>query len=293
MTTQNQSSEQPRASFWRSRVQFQVGVTRAERRAQYWKQIMTLVALLSATTVFGVIFIIANWQEAGSIASVSCEAYPEYCVPLVDGAGDATYADFEAPNSRSLDMPSQGVKGVVRGMTEDNVPFIGNPDAPIHFRTVSNFACPHCATYHSTDLEQFVQDYVLEGKATLGFVIVGHETAAQAALCAGEQGAFWEMSAELFRLAGAYGVNTGFALQQISISANGMGLDANKLLSCITSQRYAPLLYEHQVFAQDMGVSGTPTLLVRFGDEGEWTRLEYSERGYENMASMTERANAQ
>ena len=272
---------------------YAIGVTRGERRAQYRQQITVLVALLSATVIAGVIFILANWEGAGTAVTVSCESYPEFCVPLVDGAGDATYAAFEAPESRTLDQPSQGVEGVVRGMTEDNVPFIGNPDAPIHFRTVSNFACPHCATYHSTDLEKFVQDYVLAGKATLGFVIVGDQAAAQAALCAGEQGAFWEMSLELFRLASAYGPSTGFALPQIVNSANAMGLRTDSLAACIASQRYAPLLHEHQLFAQDNGVSGTPTLLVRFGDEGEWTRLEYSERGYENMASMTERANAQ
>ena len=182
MTTKSQRSEKTRALFWRSRAQFPVGRTRSERRAQYRRQVIALVALLSATLIVGALFIIANWEGAGTAITVSCNTYPEFCVPLADGAGDPAYAAFEAPESRVLDQPSQGTADVVRGMTEDNVPFIGNPDAPIHFRTVSNFACPHCATYHSTDLEQFVQDYVLEGKATLGFVIVGNEAAAQAAL---------------------------------------------------------------------------------------------------------------
>ncbi len=293
MSTKSHSSDTPRSSFWRSRARYSPGRTRAERRAQYRQQIIALAVLLGVTIIAGVVFIIANWNGAGAAATVSCNSYPEYCVPSVDGAGDSAYAAFEAPESRALDLPSQGVEGVVRGMTEDNVPFIGNPNAPIHFRTVSNFACPHCATYHAQDLERFVNDYVLEGKATLGFVIVGNKTAAQAALCAGEQGAFWEMGVELFRLASVYGPDAGFTLPQIRLSADAMGLDANALLVCMDSKRYEPLLYEHQVFAQDNGVSGTPTLLVRFGDEGEWTRLDYSERGYANMASMTERANAQ
>ncbi len=296
MTTHKPSSEKSRPSFWRSRVQFQLSPIRSERRKQYRQQITVLAVLLGATLLFGAVFIVANWRGAGNAANVSCNSYPEYCVPLVDGAGDPNYAAFERAESRTLDMPSQGAEGVVRGMTEDNVPFIGNPEAPIHFRTISNFACPHCATYHSGDLDRFIIDYVLKGQATLDFVIVtntaGSPTAAgnaaQAALCAGEQGAFWEMGVELYRLANAYGSENGFALPQIRASAQALGLDADELVACIASQRYAPLLYEHQTFAVDNGVSGTPTLLVRFGEDTEWTQVD---RSYENMASMTERAN--
>ena len=301
MTTKSRTPDKPRSTFWRSRTRFRVGKTRRERRTQYYQQIIVLAVLLGITIIAGLVFIIANWQGAGSAASVQCSSYPEFCVPLVDGAGDPAYAAFEAPTSRTLDLPSQAVEGVVRGMTEDNVPFIGNPDAPIHFRTVSNFACSHCNTYHTTDLDRFIRDYVLQGQATLGFVVVTNTAgsasaagnAAQAAFCAGEQGAFWEMGVELFRLARTFGTENGFALPQIRFSANAMGLDADALVSCIASQRYAPLLYEHQTFAQDNGVSGTPTLLVRFGDDTEWTRWEYTERDYAHMASMTERANAQ
>ncbi len=301
MISNSQTPENPRARFCHRRTQYPVGITRAERRAQYRRQITVLAVLVSVTVLFGTIFIIANWRSAGTAATVSCNAYPQYCVPPVDGAGDSAYAAFEAPNSRALDLPSKGVDGVVRGMTADNVPFIGNPNAPIHFRTVSNYACGHCNTYHTAELERFIHDYVLKGKATLDFVIVTNtagamsttNNAAQAALCAGEQGAFWEMSTELFRLARSYGTNAGFALPQIGFSADAMGLNAKTLFSCIDSQRYMPLLYDYQAFATDTGVSGTPTLLVRFGDDTEWTRLDHSERDYDYMASMTERANAQ
>ena len=183
-------------------------------------------------------------------------------------------------------------------MTADNVPFIGDPDAPVHFRTVSNFACSHCNTYHSGDLERFIDDFVLSGQATLDFVVVTTtaspqyaEIASQAAFCAGEQGAFWEFSDELYRLGRAYG-SAGFTLGQISDSADTMDLDTDALVECVSSGRYIPLILDHQRFMQDNGVSATPTLLVRYGDDSEWTRIEGLYRGYDNMAEMTRRANS-
>lgn len=299
MTTKTGSTEQSNGLIpWRKRATYKAAKTRKKRQQQLRDQLSMLYGLLGITVVAGIVVILINWQNAGAARSVSCAQYPEFCVPMAGGATDSAYSAFEAPDARELDQDSEGAPGVVRGMSADNVPFIGDPDAPIHFRTVSNFACSHCNTYHTNDIERFIEEHVLTGEATMSFDIVTTtggqqyaQTAAQAALCAGEQGAFWEMSDELFRLASAYGVG-GFTLGQIEDSAAHMDLDSDELVSCVSSGRYVPLILEHEQFMRDYGVSGTPTLLVRYGDEGEWTRLDHSQRGYDSMVEMTERANA-
>lgn len=296
MSTQSKSSGKSRGLLpWRKRADYKPAKSRRSRQKQLREQQSMLYIVLGVTVIAAFIVILVNWQNAGAAKDVSCADYPQYCVPMANFSDD--YEEYETAGLREFDQEPTAVEGVVRGMTEDNVPFIGDPNAPIHFRTVSNFACSHCNTYHSNDLDAFIDSYVRTGQATLGFVIVTTtaapelaEVASQAALCAGEQGAFWEMSDELYRLARAYGVS-GFTMGQIEDSADNMGLDENELVSCVASGDYLPLLIEHQTFMQDYGVSGTPTLLVRYADDEEWTRLDGSLRGYDNMAQMTERAN--
>jgi protein-disulfide isomerase len=286
--------EHPRGAMpWPSRVIFPVGKTRRQRQQQYQQQMNMLVGIIAVTVIAAAVFVVANWRGAGSAKTVGCASYPQYCVPLAGGA--AQFDALEAASARKLDRESEGVAGVVRYMDTNNIPTIGDPDAPIHFVTVSNFACSHCNDFHRGDVERFIKDYVLEGKATFGFAITtglhpSSEIAALAALCAGEQGAFWEMSDELFRLARTEGVDSGFSLGSIRQSAEEMGLDQNKLEECTADGIYARVLDDHALFAADHGVTGTPTVFVSYGDSGEWTQVS---RGYSNLAELTEAANAQ
>lgn len=299
MPTQSPQPPSPRSLIpWRRRASYLPGKTRRERSKQYRQQLSVLSSLIGATIVVGAIFILINWQNAGAAKTVSCAEFPEYCVPLAGHAGNADYASFENPTVRTLDQDSRGAPGVVRGMTADNFPTLGDPTAPIHFRVVTNYACSHCNTYHTGDLNRFVEDYVLTGQATLDLALVTTtaappqaEVAVLTAFCAGEQGAFWEMTDELYRIARSSGVSA-FNLNDLRSSARSMGLDAGELVQCASSGKYYPLLNAHQRFMQDNGVSGTPTLLVRFGNDPNWTRLEHSQRTYENMVAMTERARA-
>jgi protein-disulfide isomerase len=295
MTT---NTDTPRGLIpWKKRATYKVSKSKRARKKQYDQQMNMIYVFIGTTIVFGFVFIFLNWQNAGAAKAVSCAEYPHYCVPLAGGA--AGFADLEAATVRQLDEDSHGAPGVMRYVDDQNVPTIGDPNAPVHFRTISNYACSHCNAYHTGDLEQFIQDYVLTGQATLGFVLnttsaaAGPlaETAAQAGLCAGEQGAFWEMSDELYRLARTSGAGA-FTTNDIGASADNMDLDKNALVDCINSGRYYSVIDEHFAFMNDYGVTATPTLLVMFDGDPDWTKLDAEQRSYGNMATMTEQANA-
>ena len=299
MPSRTQHSTQSRSGFpWRQRAVYEIGKSRRQREVQLRAQtnVLLMTALVSVVAVG--LFIFFNWRGAtGESRAVSCADYPEYCVPFVGGLEDgADLALAEAPDARALDEAPHGAEGVVRGFTADKMPFIGDPDAPIHFRAVFDFSCSHCNPYHTVDLHEFVKDYVLPGQATLSIAIlsgVGGEyslIAAQAALCAGEQGALWEMSDELFRQARLQGAQNAYSLTTVEQSAKEMGLDASALTACILSRRYSAVLNAQQLFATDNGVRATPTLLVSYGDSGTWTVLDYTQRGYSSMAEMTRAA---
>jgi protein-disulfide isomerase len=294
MATQ-ESTKQSGLGILPRRSSFRLGKTRRQRQTQYTQQVNALLMVLLVAIVGGGLIAYFNYRTAGSTKTVSCEEFPEFCVPLVGGATmPGNFDTLESAESRTLDGEVTASAGVVRGINAINAPFLGNPDAPIHFVTVSDFACSHCQDYHSTDLPRFIDDYVLTGQATFGFVMTtgtGREYsdyASQAALCAGEQGAFWEMSEELFRLARSIGVQTAFSPGQIRQSADDMGLDGDALSECAASGRYATFLYDYRTFAQDNGVTGTPTVLVSYGNSGEWTAVN---RDYNSLKALTEAAN--
>jgi protein-disulfide isomerase len=297
MTTRaKRTSEQKGPIPWRKRADFKVGTTRKQRQSQYRQQVNALLIILLAAVVMGGLVVSVNYRSAGSTKTVSCEEFPEYCVPLAGGAtGSGDIAANEAAGSRTLDTASNGAPGVVRGFNTDNVPFIGDPNAPIQFVTVMDFACSHCQDFHLGDLKRFFNDYVLTGEASFGVIMTTgtggaySEIASQAALCAGEQGAYWEMSDELFRLANSMGVQSAFSLAQIKRSADDMGLDSKKLVDCVNSSRYLSFLNNYRLWAQDNGVTGTPTVLYRYSSTGTWNKTD---RSYANLQALTEAANA-
>ncbi len=291
----SQTNEPTSRVPWRKRAGYKVGKTRKQRQEQYRTQMNFLIGAVVFTLIAAGIFTYLNWRGAGSTKAASCADFPEFCVPFAGGGSSSLLAKNEAPGVRELDEKSTAVDTVVRGYTADNRPFIGNPNAPVHIRVVPDFSCPHCRDYHEADLNRYVKDYVLTGKATLEFNFltgvggIYSQTATEAAFCAGEQGAFWEMTGELYRLQGAYGAQEGFNRSRIAKSARDMGLDGDKLLRCVNSNRYSGLLDEYQTFANDMGVEGTPTVFVSYGTTGQWTKVDNP--AYTNLKSLTDSAN--
>jgi protein-disulfide isomerase len=290
-TSKTKSSQ--KNSLWQVRAKYRVAKSAKQRRAQYQQQTSVLMLAVLVTVVVAAVLVLLNWRNAGATKTVSCVAYPQYCVPLMGGSPDQKA--LEAADTRALDEASQGAEGVVRYVSQDDVVTIGNPNAPVHFRVVSDFACSHCNDYHDSDLVRFIRDYVLAGKATFGVIMTTNTgqqysvIASQAALCAGEQGAFWEMNDELYRLARSQGAQS-FTISQMRQSANTMGLDADKLVNCISSSKYQLFLSNYQVMANDAGVTGTPTVLVSYGDSGDWSAL--ADRSYNGLKLLTEQANA-
>jgi len=232
-----------------------------------------------------------------------CALYPAYCVPLVGAPSDSTvslpgFEVFESAAARTLPADSTALEpvaapGVVRGVTAEGLPFLGDPAAPIRFRLAQNFTCSHCQDFHETDLARFITDDVLTGRAVLEIDLMafGAEPystyAATAALCAGEQGAFWEVQDALFDLAREYPPSTGFDVPHIRDAAAAIGLDGDALAECVIVERTADLLDQHETTAFESGVTATPTVLMWVTADGQWEKVN---RAYDNLAALTEAA---
>lgn len=295
MANRSKQSEQS-GSFWRTRAAFAIGTTRRQRQQQYKQQMSALWTILAVSIVFGALFVFINWRNVSAVKELSCAAFPQFCVPL---AGEADpYPGLEAASSRVMDFDSvenTAVDGVVRYIGSHNEPRIGDPSAPIHFVTVSDFACPHCQDFHGGDLVRFFDEYVLTGKATFGFTMstgTGRDysrLASQAALCAGEQGAFWEYSEELFHAADSRSIYDAFTLDGLRDMARDMGLDDEQLDACVASGQYEAAIADYLNFALDNGVTGTPTVLVQYAGSNQWTPVS---RSWDSLSQLVEAANS-
>lgn len=299
MTTNTKNKDQERGLFpWGARASYPVGKTRRQRQSQYRQQMNVLLITLGVVIVAGLLVSYINYLNAGSTKAINCEAYPEYCVPLAGGAeGGSEFAANESAQARTIaPEESTAAPGVVRGFAEENMPFLGNPDAPIQFAVMADYACSHCQDYHDGDLERFIDDYVLTGQATvqIGYMTgtggAASHTASQATLCAGEQGGLWEFQDEMYRLARSSFVTEAFSIPNLQDTAGEMGLDEDEFRSCLTSGRYITTVDGYTTWALDHGVTGTPTVLFRTAGSDTWTRLNGGQRSYSNMAAMTENA---
>lgn len=138
---------------------------------------------------------------------------------------------------------------------------VGPADAPVTIVEFSDFECPYCARLLPT-LERLRAEYT--GKVR---IIYRHYPltsihpyawkAAEAALCAGEQGRFWELHDLMFADQDDLSVTAIKALVGLVGPMDTVAFDA-----CLDSGRYSETVAADVRAGDALGVSGTPALFV-------------------------------
>jgi protein-disulfide isomerase len=112
---------------------------------------------------------------------------------------DATVKDLVDPKNPIVEVKKVNV---VLG----DAPRKGDGNAKVVLVEFSDFECPYCERFYSQTLGQIETNYVATGKVLLvfkQFPLGFHQyaqKAAEASLCAKEQGKFWEMHNKLFEM---------------------------------------------------------------------------------------------
>jgi protein-disulfide isomerase len=160
-------------------------------------------------------------------------------------------------------------------LAETGLPLLGDPNAPIWLIEFSNFSCPGCAQYHPT-MKQVVEKHVAAGSAALVFAPMVFDDgdhpsyiAAQAALCAGKQGKFLQMSNALFEIHIRRGGGS-FTLPVVQDAARELSLDAEALGACIAAQETRPIIINAITLAKQVGLQYTPSLLYSRDGGKSW-----------------------
>jgi protein-disulfide isomerase len=210
---------------------------RQERRAKMQRQqqrqrlmIIGLIALGAALLVFAVV-----WPQLRSVGDI------------------VTVTPAALPNADGLSL--------------------GDPNAPVTIDVFEDFQCSACLRFTENTEPLVIQNLVASGKARYVFhnypFIDGNgvgssgesDQAANATMCANEQGKFWEMHSILF--ANWNGENQGtFSDRRLQAMAESIGLDMSAFNACFNANKYEAEIQADFELGQEMGVSGTPTVFV-------------------------------
>ena len=145
-------------------------------------------------------------------------------------------------------------------------PRLGEADAPVEIVLFEDFRCPSCATFTERVYPGVVQEFVRPGTAQIYFVnfpVLGAPSrhVAEVAECVSAQSesAFWDMKAPLMRSQGE--LDSASRVYEL-VSTYAPGVDMAEVRACVEDDRRIDQLNAEIAAAQQLGVTGTPTVMV-------------------------------
>jgi protein-disulfide isomerase len=142
----------------------------------------------------------------------------------------------------------------------EGAPSLGNKDAPVTLVEFSDFQCPYCQAAAPT-LKQVAQKFgdkvhIVYRQYPIPSLHPFALKAAEASLCANEQGKFWQLHDAMFE------DQKKLAVSDLKATARRLGLDSKKFDGCLDSGRYVEQVQNDQKEAQRIGVNGTPAMFI-------------------------------
>lgn len=142
---------------------------------------------------------------------------------------------------------------------------MGDPNAPVLMEEFSDFECGYCRRHSETTELELMEQYIRTGKVYLVFrhfpLYDPSQYAAEASLCAAEQGKFWEYHDILYANQSA---SDPFAFSQARLQAfaEAIGLDSAQFRQCVEERRYVEAIEKDQQAGEAAGIQGTPSFLI-------------------------------
>jgi len=155
----------------------------------------------------------------------------------------------------------------------ENGKVIGNPNAKVKIEVYEDFQCPSCKGYASTVEKQLVDStYITSGQVYYIFmhfpfidtnsITKESHQAANASMCALEQGRFWDYHDILFANQGAVENGGSFNDKRLQAFAESLGLDMTAFNQCFSANKYSAEIVADYQKGVAAGVTGTPTVFL-------------------------------
>lgn len=147
----------------------------------------------------------------------------------------------------------------------------GDPNAPVRIDAFEDFQCPACKYYAENVEPEIMKTYVATGKVYYVFrnypflddnsATRESDQSANAAMCAADQGRFWDYHDILFT--NWKGENIGYLTdKRLTAFAQALGLDMNAFNACFKANKHKDQINTDLADGAKMGMSGTPSIFV-------------------------------
>jgi|GEM_PF-5454937 len=190
-----------------------------------------------------------------------------------------------------ITIPSELIyAGIPQSRLEDGGFVIGDPDALVTIVAFEDFLCPHCQRYEPT-VKQFIADYVVTGQARFEYRFLPavdptySALAGQLAECADilKPNSFWAAHDTLFDIASTERFNNSSP----RTFAERMDIDYDELIECTEDAGQVSI---DVALAQQLGITGTPTVMIRYGDAEPQTSRYGQQPTIEQLGALVEQA---
>jgi protein-disulfide isomerase len=167
------------------------------------------------------------------------------------------------------------LENVQYNITTAGFPSEGPADAPITIVEFSDYQCPYCTAWHEQTYQPLLAAYPNKIRFVYrNYPLPFHQNAmmgAEAALCAGDQNAYWKMHDKLFGEKDLMNNQAGTTLtvDQFVTFATDIGLDGVAFKTCLTTEKYKQQVQSDLDYANSLptengepAVGGTPTFFI-------------------------------
>ena len=172
----------------------------------------------------------------------------------------STQASSQASGTGLESAASQQTQYTRYDIPTENAYFIGPADAPITIVEFSDYQCPFCRRWHDEVYEPLLAEYpgqirLVYRHFPLTSIHPDALSAAEAAMCAGEQDAYWPFHERLFG-SETLGINTYMQYAQ------DLALNMTTFEACINNHTYQQAIQKDSDFAVNLGIRSTPTFFI-------------------------------
>jgi protein-disulfide isomerase len=142
----------------------------------------------------------------------------------------------------------------------EKAPTLGKSEAPVTLVEFSDFQCPFCQAAAPT-LKQVEQKFgdkvrIVYRQYPLTSLHPFAFKAAEASLCANEQGMFWQMHDAMFA------DQKKLSVSDLKQTARRLGMNGKSFDGCLDSGRYVEQVQNDQKEGSRIGVTGTPAMFI-------------------------------
>ena len=141
---------------------------------------------------------------------------------------------------------------------------IGDKNAPVTVVQFSSYSCGFCRDFSTSREPDFISEYVDPGKVYYRYVNIPannapSQLAAKASYCAAIQNGFFEYKDFLYQNSGS---PEGYSAGNLVTYADSADLNTSKFQACLESDTYTTAFMDDVQYAQNVGITFTPSFLV-------------------------------